>query len=403
MFNSRIKRKTGTDEEIYKAMEAIELNEIISRGEDSRHQFKANVTNVDALAAEITAFSNSRGGRIIIGVTDDGKIAGLSRDDINRLSNLISNAASQNVRPPINPYTENVALPGGLVIVLEIPEGISKPYMDNKGAIWVKSGADKRKVTAREEIQRIFQAAGLIHADEVPARGMTTADIDMEYFKKYFQQQYDESVDDQEIPLTKLLENMDLMKDGIFNIAGALLFAKNQENRLPLFCVKGVAYPGNDIHVSKYRDSEDIHGKVEDVFNRSVSFISRNLRRIQRDKHVNSIGELEIPKISLEELVANALVHRDYFVSAHIRIFIFENRVEIISPGHLPNNLTIENIKKGISMIRNPILASFAAKILPYRGLGNGIRRALKEYPHIEFIDDREGNEFKVIIQRTGM
>jgi ATP-dependent DNA helicase RecG len=382
-------------------MEASELIEIISRGEDSRHQFKANVTNPDALAAEITAFSNSRGGRIIIGVTDDGQIAGLSRDDINRLSNLISNAANQHVRPPINPYTENVALPGGLVIVLEIPEGISKPYMDNKGAIWVKSGADKRKVTSREEIQRIFQAAGLIHADEVPARGMTAADIDMGYFKKYFQEQYGESVDDQEIPLTKLLENMDLMKDGIFNIAGALLFAKNQEYRLPLFCVKAVAYPGDDIHASEYRDSEDIHGKIENVFNRSVSFISRNLRRIQREKHVNSIGELEIPKISLEELIANALVHRDYFVSAHIRIFIFENCVKIISPGHLPNNLTIENIKKGISMIRNPILASFAAKILPYRGLGNGIRRAIKEYPHIEFIDDREGNEFKVIIQRT--
>jgi ATP-dependent DNA helicase RecG len=384
-------------------MEAPELIEIINRGEDSRHQFKANVTNVDALAAEITAFSNSRGGRIIIGVTDDGQIAGLSRDDINRLSNLISNAAHQHVRPPINPYTENVALPDGLVMVLEVPEGISKPYMDNKGAIWVKSGADKRKVTAREEIQRIFQAAGLIHADEVPARGMTAADIDMEYFKKYFQERYGESVDDQEIPLTKLLENMDLMKDGIFNIAGALLFAKNQEFRLPLFGVKAVAYPGNDIHVSEYRDSEDIHGKLEDVCKRSLNFIYRNLRRIQREKHVNSVGDLEIPKISLEELVANALVHRDYFSPAYIRIFIFENRVEIISPGHLPNNLSIENIKKGISMPRNPVLVSFAAKILPYRGLGNGIRRALKEYPHIEFIDDRQGNEFKVIIQRTGM
>lgn len=178
-------------------MRAEELIEIISRGEDSRHQFKENVTNVDALAAEIVAFSNSRGGQIIIGVTDDGQIAGLSRDDINRLSNLISNAANQHVRPPINPFTENVAFPDGLVIVLEIPEGISKPYMDNKGAIWVKSGADKRKVTSREEMQRIFQAAGLIHADEVPARGMNAADIDMDYFKKYFQKQYGESIDDQ--------------------------------------------------------------------------------------------------------------------------------------------------------------------------------------------------------------
>jgi len=383
-------------------MEPPELLEIISRGEDSSHQFKVNITNVDSLAAEMVAFSNTRGGRIIIGVTDDGQIAGLSRNDINKLNNLISNAASQSVRPPINPFTENVILPGGLIMVLTIPNGISKPYMDNNGAIWVKSGADKRKVTAREEMQRIFQAAGVIHADEVPVDGMTAADLDIEYFKGYLRKQYGESRDDQQIPMPKLLQNMSLMKEGIFNIAGALLFARTQEYRLPVFCVKGAAYPGNDIHVSEYRDSDDIHGKLEDVFNRSVSFISRNLRKIQREKNVNSIGELEIPKISLEELMANALVHRDYFVSAPIRIFIFENRVEIISPGHLPNNLTIENIKQGISMIRNPILASFAAKILPYRGLGNGIRRALKEYPHIEFIDDREGIQFKAIIKRRG-
>jgi ATP-dependent DNA helicase RecG len=381
-------------------METTELLEIIGRGEDSRRQFKVNINNVDSLAAEMVAFSNSQGGDIIIGVTDDGQVAGLSRADVNKLNNLISNAASQSVRPPINPFTENVQLPGGLVVVVTIPNGISKPYMDNNGAIWVKSGADKRKVTAREEMQRIFQAAGLIHADEVPVSGMTASDLDKDYFKRFFLKQYGESLDDQEIPLPKLLENMDLMKDGVLNIAGALFFAGNQEYRLPLFCVKGAAYPGNDIHVSEYRDSDEIHGKLEDVFNRSVSFISRNLRRVQRGKSVNSIGDLEIPKIALEELMANALVHRDYFISAPIRVFIFDNRVEIISPGHLPNNLTIENIKKGISMIRNPIIASLAAKLLPYRGLGNGIRRALKEYPHIEFIDNREGNEFKAILKR---
>ncbi|WP_459931468.1 ATP-binding protein [Desulfosporosinus burensis] len=92
--------------------------------------------------------------------------------------------------------------------------------------------------------------------------------------------------------------------------------------------------------------------------------------------------------------------HRDYLVSAPIRIFIFSDRIEIISPGHLPNNLTVENIKKGISNIRNPILASFATRILPYRGLGSGIRRALSAYPSIELLDDREGNVFKVIIAR---
>jgi ATP-dependent DNA helicase RecG len=92
--------------------------------------------------------------------------------------------------------------------------------------------------------------------------------------------------------------------------------------------------------------------------------------------------------------------HRDYFISAPVRVLLFTDRIEIISPGHLPNNLTVQNIINGNSNIRNPILASFATRILPYRGLGSGIKRALKAYSHIDFIDDREGNLFKVIIQR---
>ena len=105
-----------------------------------------------------------------------------------------------------------------------------------------------------------------------------------------------------------------------------------------------------------------------------------------------------MPRIVWEELLANALIHRDYFISAPVRVFVFSNRVEIISPGHLPNNLTLENIKAGNSNIRNPILASFATKLLPYRGLGSGVLRALKAYPSINLIDDREGNLFKVIV-----
>jgi ATP-dependent DNA helicase RecG len=93
-------------------------------------------------------------------------------------------------------------------------------------------------------------------------------------------------------------------------------------------------------------------------------------------------------------------MHRDYFISAPIRVFIFSNRVEIISPGHLPNNLTVENIKAGNSNMRNPVLASFAVDLLPYQGIGTGILRALKNYPYLDFEDDRDGNQFKCIIHR---
>ena len=83
-----------------------------------------------------------------------------------------------------------------------------------------------------------------------------------------------------------------------------------------------------------------------------------------------------------------------------MRVLVFANRVEIISPGHLPNNLTIENIKAGNSNMRNPILASFAAKLMPYRGLGSGLLRAFRAWHQIELIDDRAGNLFKVIVIR---
>lgn len=381
-------------------METTELIEIIGRGEDGKHQFKANFTNVNALAAELVAFSNSGGGRIFIGVSDDGSFAGLTRDDMGRLNQLLSNAASQSVRPPINPQTVNISTPEGLVMVVNVPDGVSKPYMDNSGAFWVKSGPDKRKVTSREEIQRMYQSAGLIHGDEIPAAGLTVADLDSEYFWVFFKKNFGESADDLDVALPLLLENMNLMKDGVLNVSGAMLFAKNPSFRLPIFIIKTVAYPGTEIHEEKYIDSQDITGKIADIYHKSMSFVLGNIKHIQKDQGVNAPGEPEIPRIVLEELIANALIHRDYFVSAPVRIFVFQDRVEIISPGHLPNNLTIENIKRGNSNIRNPILASYATKILPYRGLGSGIIRALRAYSDIEFEDDHDGNQFKAIIKR---
>lgn len=381
-------------------METTELIEIIGRGEDSRHQFKEDFRNADSLAAEIVAFSNTDGGRLLIGVSDAGQVIGLTAEDIGRLNQLVSNVASQSVRPPINPRTENIAHPGGLVLVVTVPSGISKPYMDKDGTIWVKSGADKRKATSREEIQRMFQSAGLIHGDELPANGLNVGDLEMDYFSDFFQREFEESLEEQRLPLPQLLENMNLARDSALNVAGALLFAARPQFRLPVFIVKAVSFPGNEIEESRYLDSQDITGKLADVFQKSLNFIIRNLSHVQDNQGVNSTGEPEIPRIALEELLANALIHRDYFISAPVRIFVFANQVEIISPGHLPNNLTIENIKRGNSNIRNPILASFAAKLLPYRGLGSGILRAIKAHPHIEFTDDRTGNLFKVVIRR---
>jgi len=381
-------------------METTELIEIIGRDEDSRHQFKANVTNEISLAQEMVAFSNSGGGTVFIGVSNDGTFSRLTRKDMGRLNQLVSNAASQQVRPPINPQTENIATPDGLVMRIAVPNGVSKPYMDKNGVIWVKSAGDKRKATSREEIQRLYQSAGLIHGDGIPVPGLNIADLDTDYFKAFFEKNFSESPDDQGLTLPVLLKNMNLMENGIFNVSGALLFARNPSFRLPVFITRAIAFPGKEIHETAYIDSQDITGKIADVFQKSIGFILGNIRHVQGEQGVNAPGEPEIPRIALEELIANALIHRDYFVSAPVKILVFSDRVEIISPGHLPNNLTIENIKMGNSNIRNPVLASYATKILPYRGIGSGIIRALKEYPDIDFADDHDGNRFIVSIRR---
>ena len=161
-----------------------------------------------------------------------------------------------------------------------------------------------------------------------------------------------------------------------------------------------MAFPGTSLASHHYLDSEDIDGTLLEQYQRSLGFIKRNLHHVQRDQNFNSLGLLEVPEQAIIELLVNALIHRDYFTSASVRLLIFADRIEIISPGHLPNNLTIENIKAGNSNMRNPILASFAAKLLPYRGLGSGLLRALRAWPQIELIDDRAGNLFKVIVAR---
>lgn len=375
----------------------------VALGEDSSRQFKADIHNAESLAAEMAAFANTDGGTIFIGVTDHGDAQGLSREAVGRINQLISNAASQLVRSPLTVLTENVLLANGnLVIALTVPKGLDKPYFDKNGVIWLKAGSDKRRVNSKEELRRLFQISSQFHADELP----TKAGIDKldrlrfrDFLHKHHTHEFPEAPDD----LLRLLQNMNLATDsGVLNLAGVLMFTERPEWIVPQFVVKAIRYPGNKIHSTEYVDTEDFSGPLRTIFENSHAFIMRNLHKVQAGQGVNAPGIAEISPVVFEELLVNALIHRDYLVSAAIRIFIFDNRIEIISPGHLPNNLTVDKIKEGNSNIRNPILVSYAAKgLLPYHGLGSGINRALENWPHIEFIDDRDGCLFTSIVHRA--
>jgi ATP-dependent DNA helicase RecG len=383
----------------------VKLNDLqaqIALGEDSRRQFKRDATNVDSLAAEMATFANSEGGTVFLGVADDGSLGGLSRGDVKRLNQLIGNAASQHVRSPLTVQTENIGVGGDrVVIVLTIPKGQDKPYFDRNGVIWLKSGADKRRVNSKEELRRLFQSVDQFHADELPTKAGIDK-LDKLRFRDFLRDIYQQPWPDSPEELLILLQNMNLATDdGMLNLAGVLLFAERPEWIKPQFVVKAIRYPGNDIHVTQYLDTEDFAGPLPEMFAGAMAFVMRNLHKVQAGRGVNAPGTPEIPPSVFEELLVNALVHRDYLVSAPIRLFIFDNRIEIISPGYLPNNLTVAKIRAGNSNIRNPILVSYVAKgLLPYHGLGSGIKRALQDWPDIEFTDDRDGCLFTATVHR---
>ena len=339
-------------------MNEAEIRQRLSRGEDSATQFKRGPIDVAKLAAGLVAFTNAAGGVIFFGVDDNGEVCGLSRADAKSL--------------------------------------------DKAGAFWVKSGPDKRRVTAREELQRMLQASLLIHADELPMAGSSVKDIDLHHFGEFLERNYriplSDVLEPGKVDIPQMLSNLGFAAGAQLTLAGVMLFAKTPQRFAPVNVVKCVAFVGNSIAGTRYRDSEDFHGTLRDMYRATMSFVMRNIRHEQRGQGFNSIGIPIVPEDSVSELVANMFLHRDYFVSAPWRVLMFDDRMEIHSPGCLPNHQDIAKIKAGVSVARNPIIFTFATKEIPYRGIGSGIKRAIELYPHIEFENNVDANEFVAII-----
>jgi predicted HTH transcriptional regulator len=390
-----------------KFMNAIELLDIISTGETSKVQFKRELDNQDKVAAELIAFSNSKGGIILFGVEDKtGNIIGLNYEALQRTSNMIGTIANELIKPTIYLTTEGISVDTlknekKNVLVVYINEGVSKPYKDKNGIIWVKQGADKRKVTDNTEIMRLFQQSANLFADEMEVYDTTIEDIDERLFTDYFKKEFKVSYQEKGLTYEEALRAKRVLRNDRISLAGLLFFGKEPQNIKPTFTIKTVSYFGNDIEGNSYRNKpEDLKGTIPELFKQGMGFLRSNLHHTQQGQNFNSIGILEISETVLIELLQNALIHRDYFKNAPIRILIFDNRVEIVSPGKLPNSLTAEEIKYGNTVIRNNQIAMFAAHTLPYSGLGSGIKRALAEQPNIELVNDIEGEQFIVKIPR---
>lgn len=388
-------------------MDRNDLQLILERGEDSFHQFKVKTESIDNLAVEIGAFANSDGGYLIIGVRNTGEIVGLSKEEVDSINQWISNATSQKIEPPLFVKTQIIECEGKRVLVITIPRGLNKPYAVNKTEFWVKNGADKRRAT-REELFRLLQASNTLFADEMETEALVE-DFDIDYFKRYYNEtkkEYEKNLEKLGIPLVSLLENIKLIKNNRLTLAGLLIFGKNPESIKPQFGIKGTFYDGISLSVNRYKDSIRISSKLIDQFKEALQFIKRNLRMIQSGGDFNSAPILEIPEAAFAEAVANAIAHRNYFINSQIFINLFDDRLEIISPGTLPNTLTEENIKYGVHIERNPIILLHLEKISDFRysGKGSGIPRIVElcneRQIKVTFTNDIVNTQFKVIFYR---
>ena len=386
-------------------MNAKELLEIISTGETSKVQFKREMNNDDSIAAELIALSNSKGGIILFGIEDKkGTVVGLDYQQLQSYNNRIATIANDIIKPQIFLYTEvvSISLKTGekKILVVEVAEGTAKPYKDKNGIIWIKQGSDKRKLTDNNEQIRLFQQSGILYVDEIIIPQTSIDDINYSKVEQYInaikKQETNEAIEISET----VLKNLNILKDNRLTLGGLLFFAKNPQKYRPAFCVKAISFFGNSIGGTEYRSSQDIVGTIPQIFEETMRFFTTNLYHIQAGQNFNKTGILEVSQTALEELVQNALVHRDYSKNAPIRVMIFDNRIEIVSPGSLPNSLTVENVKMGNAVVRNNLIVSYCSKLMIYRGFGSGITRALTEQPNIELINDTEGEQFRVIIPR---
>lgn len=377
-------------------MEEFELRNQILLGEDSTRQFKREPSADAKMAGEIVAFANSGGGRIFVGVDKDGTIRGLSSVDAEKVGEDLAKVAWDGVRPPFSILSKAIATADGIVVVIEVPDGASKPYCDSRGVYWVKNGPDKRRVQSPEELARLFQSGGKLYAETQVVAASTLQDFDHERFERFYATKYSEAPPSRETEgeeYQRTLENLELVDSGRVTVAGLLLFGKRLPVLLPEMKIDAIWFNGVDRASAQWHDQRTITGPLAQQYDEGMGFLRRWNSRIQGQGSFNQSGRLEISDTVFEELLVNALIHRDYFIKDSIKMFIFDDRIEIRSPGKLPNSLTVDQIRRGVRRSRNVLLASFAPDVLNFRGIGSGIVRALKIWPSISWVNDALGEE----------
>ena len=398
----------------------------LKAGEVSGVQFKERILDKYDIACELVAFSNSHGGKLVVGIKDKtGETNALSYSEVQETTNLLSDMASENVVPSILIKIDTVEVEDGNLVIATVKEGLNKPYHDNKGIVWVKNGADKRKVFDNAELAEMMTDCGSFAPDEAGVRDATINDLDKRTIKLFLGNRFERVLEKKGLigdafneasldavcsaiakghDCEKILRNLRFIRpDGTLTVAAMLLFGKYTQRWMPMMTAKCICFADNSVGSKVFRDKvndAEMEGNLLHQYDTIMDFFTRNLHNVQVGDEFNSMGKLEIPYTSLVEFTVNSLVHRSLNMKAPVRIFIFDNRVEIHSPGALPNGLTIEDIKAGTSMPRNMFLFNNAIYLLPYTGVGSGITRALDEDINVTFMNNDKAQEFVITVWR---
>ena len=374
-----------------------DISRQLSLGEDSSWEFKAvefagsrpTSPRRDDWADEIAAFANSSGGALLCGVTDEGEAQGMSRQQIVELDSVLVEVSSDSIRPAVRIHTYHRQLPDGRrLLLVDVPEGDSQH--DSPGGSYVRVGGSKRRMTSDERLrlaQRRGQARFRSYDEQtVPGTGSNT--LDQSLWRPLLSA---EGAAEPESALEKLalLANDEA---GILRstVAGVLLCNRNPDQWLPNAGVTATRYRGRD-RTSAQIDAQEIVGPLNRQVADAVAFVVRNMHVAAR----KDPARVDLPQYSVRalfEAVVNALVHRDYSIrGSKIRLSMFEDRLEIQSPGSLPNNLTVESMATR-QATRNEALTSVLAR-MPVGGVQGSEDR--------QYFMERRGDGVPIIRRET--
>ena len=375
------------------------IKDLLNLGEDSNREFnqvefsgsRVKSPSRNELADEIAAFANSRGGELWCGITDQGEMQeqDISREQIVALDALLVEVSTDSIKPAARIRTEHKqTVDGKRFLIAEIPEG--EAQHDSPGGSYLRVGGSKKKLTSEERL-RLAQQRGqsrFLSFDESIVLQTGFATLDESLWKPML------SVKNATQPssaLSKLgLIALDQTGNPAATVAGVLLCTRNPEQWLPNACITAVRYRGED-RTSGQLDAREITGPLNQQIADAIAFIMRNMQIAARKEP----GRVDLPQYSdkaVFEALVNAVAHRDYSIkTSRIRLSMFKNRLEIQSPGSLPNSVTVESMAER-QATRNEVLTSMLGRLPVGDILGSQDR---------QFFMDRRGDGVPIIHRET--